>query len=447
MKRFLARAGQPPGLVTLAGTELFERISFHGMLAMLVLYLANRLLLAPHVDAIWGFAGFRAGLEVFTGPLSITALAAQIFGLYIGFCYLAPVLGGMIGDRITGRRQAVALGCVLMSLGHLCMAFDATFLLALLLLILGAGLLRGNLLAQLDLLYTDSDPRQGEGFQIYYSMVNTGGFIAPFLTGTAAKYFGWHVGFGLAGIGMLVALVIYFSGQNQLTPVRTRADTAAVALTGHDRRRLAALIFLLLPLTCFWIGGSQTWNCYNLWAQDNVDLTISGFVVPVPWLVGIDALAAVVLVPPVIAVWRWCTARGIALDEINKLWAGCLLASLGYLWPGLGDLLRGAAGKVPLYWDMLYHIANSVGYLNVQPVALALFARAAPRGWGSTLVGVYFLTIFAGSLISGRLGALYDHWTPLAFWGLHGAICALGGLLILLTSRWLRHALRSQELG
>jgi hypothetical protein len=140
--------GQPRGLFFIGATELWDRISFHGMQAILVLYMAEQLLLPGHVENIVGFAGFRAAIEGVTGPLSSQALALQIFGLYVGFVYLMPVFGGLLGDRVLGRRRAVALGAILMTAGHFCMAFEAWFLAALLLLIVGAGVLRGNLASQ-----------------------------------------------------------------------------------------------------------------------------------------------------------------------------------------------------------------------------------------------------------------------------------------------------------
>lgn len=174
--------GHPLGLATLAGTELWERISFHGMIALLTLFMAEQRLLPGHIERIVGFAAYRQVLEKITGPLTVEALATQTFGLYIGLIYFTPVLGGLIGDRLLGRRNAVILGCVLMTLGHFSMAFDQSFLLALLLLILGAGFLRGNLLAQVGGLYKDGDVRSTHAMQIYYSMVNLGGFAAPLIT-------------------------------------------------------------------------------------------------------------------------------------------------------------------------------------------------------------------------------------------------------------------------
>lgn len=172
-------------------------------------------------------------------------MAAQTFGLYVGLIYFTPVIGGTIGDRLTGRRVAITLGALLMTCGHFALAFDASFLLALLLLILGAGLLRGNLSAQIKSLYADGDRREADAFQIYYFAVNVGAFIAPIVTGALALVYGWHVGFGFAGIGMLIGLVVYLYGQRHLPPDRARKQAAErTALTAQERRRIAGLILI-----------------------------------------------------------------------------------------------------------------------------------------------------------------------------------------------------------
>lgn len=184
--------GQPRGLIFIGGTELWERISFHGMQALLVIYMVDQLLLPGHIEQIWGFKEFRAAIEGVTGPLSIRGLASQIFGLYVGLVYFIPVFGGLLGDGILGRRRAVALGALLMTVGHFCMSFEQSFLIAMLLLVLGAGVLRGNLASQLGDLYGKGDHRRDSGFQIYVCLLNTGAFLAPLITGALSQQYRWH---------------------------------------------------------------------------------------------------------------------------------------------------------------------------------------------------------------------------------------------------------------
>ena len=202
--------GQPKGLWVLAGTELWDRISFHGMLAMLVLYMTGDLLIAPtRVATIWGFAAYRHAVEGAFGHLSNQALATQTFGLYYAGIAAMPLVGGWIADRFIGRRAAVSAGALLMTLGHFSFAFDRSFLLGLVFLVLGAGLLRGNLPAQVKSLYPDGDRRETTAFQYYYLGINTGAFIAPIVSGAVAAVWGWHAGFAVAGFGMLIGLMVY----------------------------------------------------------------------------------------------------------------------------------------------------------------------------------------------------------------------------------------------
>jgi POT family proton-dependent oligopeptide transporter len=425
--------GHPSGLVCVAGTELWERISFHGMQALLVLYMVEQLLLPGHMEKIAGFSEFRAIVEGVTGPLSPQALASQIFGLYVGLVYLTPVFGGLLGDRVLGRRRAVALGALLMTAGHFCMGFERLFLLALLLLIVGAGTLRGNLMSQVGDLYTKDDHRRDTGFQIYYSLLNTGAFVAPLITGTLAQAYGWRYGFGFAGVGMLVGLVIYLSGGRYLPPDIPRGADVARARLGAAERRVVLVMVLMLPLlTLFWIAQSQIWNTYNLWARDHVDLAIAGWKMPVPWLQAVDSLGVVVMVPLVLRFWRWQAARSTEPDDVVKLAIGCLLFGAAIVWLAGGQLVAHGLGKVPLAWVLAYHFMSAIGYLYFAPIAVALFSRTAPASVNAMMIGVYYLSMFAGSTLSGRLGGLYERLSSAEFWLLHAAIVGAGGLLILL---------------
>ena len=181
--------GHPKGLFFLAFTEAWERFSFYGMMALLVLYLVNQLLLPGHIENIAGFAGFRGTVERLMGPLSPVALASLIFGLYSGFVYFTPVFGGMIADRWIGQRNAVVIGALSMSAGHIAMAFDRTFLLALLLLVVGSGFLKGNIASQVGGLY-DDDAQRTRGFAIFSMAINFGALLGPVVCGLLAQYYG-----------------------------------------------------------------------------------------------------------------------------------------------------------------------------------------------------------------------------------------------------------------
>lgn len=434
--------GQPRGLFFIGATELWERISFHGMQALLVLYMVEQLLLPGHVEHIVGFPGFRAAIESVTGPLSSQALASQIFGLYVGFVYLVPVFGGVLGDRVLGRRRAVALGALLMTAGHFCMAFETPFLAALLLLVLGAGVLRGNMASQVGDLYSGDDRRRETAFQIYYGALNCGAFIAPLITGVLAQKYGWHYGFGFAGFGMLVGLVVYLSGGRDLPPDAVRGANVVRRKLSSKDRRVALIMMLMLPIfTLFWIAQSQIWNTYNLWARDHVNLEIGSWKMPVPWLQAVDSLGVVVLLPPMLKVWRWQASRSREPDDLTKLAIGCLLFGAAIAWLAAGPLAADTTGKVPLVWALAYHFLSAVGYLYFAPVAVAVFSRTAPAPINATMIGIYYLSMFAGSIVSGRLGGLYERLSSAQFWLIHAAVVTAGGLLILLFASRLRREL------
>ncbi len=413
----------------LAATELWERISYHGMQALLVLYMVEQLLLPGHIERIAGFERYRTIVEGVTGPLSTQALASQTFGLYTGLIYFTPVIGGAIGDRITGRRGAVAVGALLMTAGHFSLAFDRSFLVALLLLILGAGLLRGNLSAQIRSLYADGDRREADAFQIYYVGINLGAFIAPILTGALAAIYGWHTGFAFAGFGMLVGLAVYLAGARYLP--RDPGRLVAVRrkpLTTDERLRMRWLFALLPFCVGFWIAQSQVWNVYNLWVRDHVALHIGGFTVPVPWLQALDGLAPIIVMPAFLTLWRWQAARGREPDDIGKMAIGCLIFAGGAAWLALAPLVSGADGRAPLLWAVAFHLLSNIGWLYFTPIALALYATRSPSGLRGTMIGVNTLGTFAGSVISGRLGGLYEILSPPQFWLLHAAIVGGAGL-------------------
>lgn len=434
--------GHPRGLLFVGGTELWERISFHGMQALLVLYMVDQLLLPGHIEHIVGFKGFRAAIEGVTGPLSSQALASQIFGLYVGLVYFIPVFGGLLGDRVLGRRRAVALGALLMTVGHFCMAFEQSFLIALLLLVLGAGVLRGNMASQLGDLYGKEDHRRDSGFQIYYCLLNTGAFVAPLITGALSQGYGWHYGFGFAGVGMLVGLIIYLSGGPYLPPDTPRRDHGRATRLGASERRIVRVLILMLPVfTLFWIAQSQIWNTYNLWARDHIDLKIGAWTMPVPWLQAVDSLAVIVIVAPLLRFWGWQAKRASEPDDLAKLGIGCLLFGAAVAWLAAAQWVANGLGKVPLVWALAYHFLSAIGYLYFAPIALALFSRSAPASVNARMMGVYYLSMFAGSTISGRLGALYERLSSAEFWLLHAAIVAAGGILVLLCARRLRREL------
>ena len=218
-----------------------------------------------------GFSGFRAAVESLVGPLSTQALASQIFGLYSGFVYFTPLLGGMIADRWIGQRNAVVIGALSMSAGHIAMTFDQSFLLALLLLVIGSGFLKGNISAQVGALYPPEDEaRRTRGFVIFSTAINIGAVVGPLLCGLLAQVYGWHYGFGIAAIFMLLGLATYLYGYRYLPARVERRKFEGTRLTAAERRIVYALIAVMIITIFQSTAFYQVFNVNPIWIQQHV---------------------------------------------------------------------------------------------------------------------------------------------------------------------------------
>lgn len=427
--------GHPKGLFYLAFTEAWERFSFYGMTALLVLYMVDQLLLPGHVENIAGFTGFRAAVESITGPLSSVAIASQIFGLYAGFVYFTPVFGGLIADRWIGQRNAVVIGALSMSAGHLAMAFDQTFLLALLLLVIGSGFLKGNISAQVGALYpVDDESRRTRGFAIFSMAINFGAVCGPLLCGWLAQVYGWHFGFGVAAIFMLAGLATYLLGYRHLPARVGRPEQAAAPLKPEDWRIIRALFAVMLITVFQSTGYYQLYNMFKIWVQDAVNLQVGGLTIPVPWFQSIDALASILAVPLLFAIWRYQSKHRGEPGDLGKIGTGAWLAAISNLILAAAVYFADGA-PVNAIWAVLYCVGMGVSFLYYWPTLLALVSREAPPRANATMMGIAFLTLFVSNNIIGWIGGLYEQVSPLAFWLMHAAIAATGGVLVLLFGR------------
>lgn len=431
----------PKGLFFLAFTEAWERFSFYGMMALLVLYMVNQLLLPGHVENIAGFSYFRRSVEPLTGPLSPVALASLIFGLYSGFVYFTPVFGGLIADRWIGQRNAVVIGALAMSAGHIAMVSDRTFLLALLLLVIGSGFLKGNISTQVGGLYHD-DSQRTRGFAIFSTGINFGALFAPLVCGFLAQKYGWHYGFGIAAILMLAALATYLIGYRYLpTKVERRGQTSE-RLTSSDWRIVATLVVVILITTFQSISYYQLYNVFKIWIQDHVDLVVDGFTIPVPWFQSVDSLVGIVAIPPLFWLWRRQAARRGEPGELAKIGIGAWIAAGSHLMLAAAIVSARGTRILPI-WPALCATGMGVAFLYYWPTLLALVSRAAPARVNATMMGIAFLSLFLANNIIGWLGGFYERMRPASFWLLHAAIAAAGGLLILIFGGMLRRALDS----
>ncbi|MBX9663752.1 peptide MFS transporter [Novosphingobium sp.] len=441
--------GQPKGLWVLAGTEFWDRISFHGMVAMLVLYMTGDLLLHPdRVATIIGFAPWRAALEATSGALSPQALALQTFGYYYACVTGFPLLGGWIGDRVTGRKIAVGGGAAMMTMGHFALAFDRTFLIALVLLMCGAGLLRGNLSAQIKSLYANGDAREVNAFQYYYLGINFGAAAAPILSGSVAAIWGWHAGFAVAGFGMLIGLATYLAGQRWLTAAQhgARQPTGKRApLTPGERRRVLGLLMIWPMVVGYWTAQAQIWNVYNIWLRDSVNLDLGGFSVPVPWFQSLDGLAPGLFIPLVLWIWSMQAKRGREPDVLTKLAIGSVIFGLSVGLLAAGPLMANTAGRAPIALPLLFHVTSNFGAMYYAPVILGLYGTRAPESLRGTFVGICMLAVAAGSILSGWMGGLYESLGPAPFWLINAAICTGAGIGILIAAPVLNRLLAQDE--
>lgn len=433
--------GHPKGLFYLAFTEAWERFSYYGMTALLVLYMVNQVLLPGHVENIVGFAGFRSALESVVGPLSPLALASQMFGLYTGFVYFTPVLGGIIADRWIGQRNAVIIGALSMSAGHVAMAFDQSFLIALLLLIIGSGFLKGNISAQVGALYPqDDEARRTRGFAIFSIAINFGAVCGPLLCGFLAQYYGWHYGFGVAAIFMFGGLLTYLSGYRHL-PVRVeRRQKASERLTSADWRIIRVLIVIMLITVFQSISYYQLANVFQVWVQHNVDLSVGSMTIPIAWYQSIDPLVSILIVPLLFALWQMQASRRGEPGDLGKIGTGAWLAAASNLVLVVAIASSRGALINPL-WPALYCAGLGVAFIYYWPTLLALVSRAAPAKANATMMGIAFLTLFLSNNIIGWIGRFYEQMSPTSFWVMHAAIAATGGVLILLFGRRLSKAL------
>ena len=433
--------GHPRGLFYLAFTEAWERFSYYGMTALLVLYMVNQLLLPGHVEHIVGFAGFRATVESVVGPLSIQALASQIFGFYSGFVYFTPLLGGMIADRWIGQRNAVVIGALSMSAGHIAMTFDQSFLVALFLLVVGSGFLKGNISAQVGALYPPEDEvRRTRGFVIFSTAINIGAIIGPLLCGLLAQVYGWHYGFGIAAIFMLLGLATYLYGYRYLPARVERRKFEGTRLNAAERRIIWALI-VVIGITIFQSTAFyQVFNVNSIWIQQHVALEIGGFRIPVAWFQSINSLSSVLCVPLVFWIWRRQAMRHREPDDLAKIGTGAWIAAASNLVLVLAIFVSRDAPVYPI-WPFLYSAGLGISFLYYWPTLLALVSRAAPAKVNATLMGLVFMSLFISNNLIGWIGGFYEKMTPVQFWTMHAAIAAGGGVLVVLFGRRLSRTL------
>ncbi len=464
--------GHPKGLGYLAFVEGCERFSYYSMQTLLVLYMVKYLLLPGQIGGVIGLQWLQNAAY---GGKEGQPLASAIFGDYTSLVYLTPIAGGLIADRWLGRRNTLIAGAVVMAIGHFLMAFEGLFLFALLSLVVGVGLFKGNIASQVGELYDAKDLRRAMAFQIFYIAINVSVIIAPLISGTLGEKVGWHYGFGTAGIVMVAGLLLYLKAgpwlpqQDRTQQAAANADgvntgkllawggLAFVALSGlamavpvlatigvsgriglavaigllaavrqQDRPRLLALLLLIPILALSLLTNQEIFNAYLVWADEQFQLTFFGTTLPTSYMITIDAALSFSMLAAVALFWKWRSMRGgWEPDEIGKMIIGAVFVIAGGLCLWFAAATQGSA-KIGLFWPVMFHLLNSIGFSHIMPVSLALFTKVAPPAIVATVVGIYYLAFFTANKTVGIIGGWYSTMDTPSFWLVHVATAVAG---------------------
>jgi POT family proton-dependent oligopeptide transporter len=443
--------GHPRGLAFLFTTEMWERFSYYGMRALLVLYMVRYLLQPGHAETVIGLGALRGMLESIFGPLGVQPLSSHIYGFYTGFVYFTPLIGGIIADRWLGQHRTILIGASLMAIGHFMMAFEPLFLFALLMLILGNGCFKPNMSAQVGGLYATGDHRRDRAYSIFYVGINIGAFLAPLVAGTLGEELGWHYGFGAAGVGMTIALVIYIYAlwSRALLPDELHKVKITVQekkpLDRSEWRAILALIALFLPVTLFWATYEQQGNTLTLWADDHTDRSINLLFwhgeIPTTWFQAFNPFMIFAFTPLVIALWTWQERRGSEPSTVLKMAFGCFLCALSYVIMA-GAAWQAAGDDASWLWLFAYFVVITIGELYLSPIGLSLVSKVAPARMVSMMMGVWLGTSFIGNFLAGYLGSFWSSMDKTNFFLMIAAVAAFAGAVIFAFNRPLRAILK-----
>jgi len=343
--------GHPRGLTYLFATEMWERFSHFSMGAVLVLYMVKYLFEPGHVESVFGYTAVKGALEFFAGPLNTQTLASNIYGLYTGLSYLTPLIGGLLADRVFGQRATVVVGAVLMSIGQFMLIFESLFFLGLLAVILGYGAFIPNTLTRVGALYARGDARRNRAFLIVLVAITIGAFFAPLVSGTIGEHLGWRYSFASAGIGMLIALIMYLAALPTL-PIDElhKAKAAGVEkkpLAPNERRAVLMLFIVFVAGTLFY--ATLRGNTLVLWTAD----------LPVTWFLVLNVMDFVLLLL-VIRLWDWQGKHRSEPSSIAKMAIGCFCLALPYLVLTVAAWQAGK-GEASWLWQVAFFVLAALG--------------------------------------------------------------------------------------
>ncbi len=399
--------GQPKGLTILFLTEMWEKFSFFGMRALQIYYMTKEL----HFSQ---------------------ANASLIFGAYAAGVYLTPIFGGLIADRWLGRRKAVILGGALMALGHFMMAFESLFFPAMVVIAIGNGLFLPNLPSQITLLYPRGDARVLSAFNVYYVGVNLGALMAPLICGTLGELYGWHYGFGAAGIGMCIGLGIYTWGGKYLPAEADKVvGRASAAEPGDGRGTIGLLVGVALAVMLFRTAYEQTGNTFAIWTDTSVERTAFDLTIPVTWFQSLNPMFVFLISPLLVRVWNARAASGVSTPALARMAKGAFGVGVAYaMLAGLIFVSAPGGHAISWLWLLVFFAVFTLAELYILPVGLGLFASLAPKRFAATTIAAWFFCSFVGNLLSGVIGAAYQKLAPQTFFLLLATICAVAGLAL-----------------
>ncbi len=379
-----------PALSFLFFTEMWERFSYYGMRALLVLYLTK----------YFHFSDLEAG---------------KVYGAYTGLVYLTPLLGGYLSDRYLGNRNSIFIGGVFMMIGHITIAFDSiNFLyLGLVFLIVGNGFFKPNISTLVGKLYKDREALRDSAFTLFYMGINIGGSLGPLLCGIIGEIYGWHLGFSLAGIGMGFGLIVFWTGLKKLeefgmSPEKNvlHVQNSSHSLTVSEKRKVYLLLFLACMSIFFWVPYEQMGTSVNLFTDRSIDRTLFSIEIPASVFQSVNGFLILLLAPIFSLLWQQLAFRKKEPNVPTKFALGFIFLAASYL-----ILYIGSFGEtVPLIYLILYYILLTIGELCVSPVGLSTASKLAPEKYASSLMGIWFLSNAISHYISGWFSGAYIEW-------------------------------------
>ena len=388
--------GHPIGLFILFFTEMWERFSYYGMRALLVLYICST---------------ENSGL----GWSKVEAL--ELYGWYTMLVYVMSIPGGIIADKYLGQKKSVMYGAIILCLGHGILAIEAlwAFYSGLGLIILGVGMLKPNISTMVGGLYKQGDLRRDKGFTIFYIGINIGAFLSSIIVGYVGQTYGWHYGFGLAGIGMLLGLAVYAWGQPYLAHVgnflgqstnETEKALLDKPLTKIEKDRMIVLLISFLIIIVFWGAFEQAGGLLNIYANEKIDKHIFGWEMPVTWFQSFNAMFIIIFGTTVAAFWANRKVKGKETSTLLKMGIGTIIMGVGFLLMAAASKEASATvfGTASFWWLTFAYLLHTIGELCVSPTALSFITKLAPVKYASIMMGVYFAATGFGNKLAGTIG-------------------------------------------